>query len=159
MQNAEGFFAPEQYGLLWFLVGAVLVLAVAAWYGYVFWSTRRKPQKSIANLPPQEPIRPDMHALKAKYLALIAEVEQGVNGGTITSRTAHQKLSLLVRYFVFEANGFRAQVLTLSDIKQTKFTTIASAVEQYYPAEFAAIEQGDIASAIAVAKEVVTAWS
>ncbi len=159
MQNAEGFYAPEHYGLLWFFVGLALLVAVACWYGFVLWSTRRKPQPNVSKLPAQEPVRPDLATLKAKYLALIAQVEAKVSQQATTTRAAHQELSLLVRYFVYETNGFRAQVLSLSDIKHTDFTAIANVIERYYPAEFAALEQGDIAAAITTAKELVTAWS
>ncbi|MGB4758572.1 MAG: hypothetical protein WBP26_00785 [Candidatus Saccharimonadales bacterium] len=159
MPNANELYPLEQYGLAWFLVGVLCLLLIAAWLGFVFWTTRKKPQKTVHTLLPKEPVKPDINALKAKYLALIAEAEQEVNQHTITARVAHQKLSLLVRYFVFEANGFRAHVMSLSDIKRIDLPSVARVIEQYYPAEFAAIEQGNITQAIAKAKEVVSSWS
>lgn len=158
MLGTNDSYPPEQYAAFWTFVWIGCFVLIVLWLCFVFLVTRKRTVKTVASLEAKEPILPDLPALKTKYLTLITEVEQLFAAHTITARVAHQKLSLLLRFFAYEANGTRAHVLTLSDLKQTRLTTLSEAIELYYPPEFEAVEKGSTAAAVAKAREVVSAW-
>lgn len=159
MQNAVDNYPPIQYSSVWLFVGIALVCLVVLWFGFVLWLTRRKKIRNVTNLRPVVPVVPDLAALQAKYLALVLEVEQSAARNEIDVRGVHQKMSILLRFFAYEAKGIKAHVLTLADLKQTRLTSIANAIEGYYTPEFNQLKRGDSAAAIAKAREVVTTWS
>lgn len=129
-----------------------------AWYGFIFWITRHREQRTVLNLQPRVVTQPDVAALKTKYLGFIDQVESKHTARKLSARSVHQKLSLLLRYFVYEANGYAAHVMTLSDLKQSRYTKIANAIEKFYPPEFTKVEQGNVASALATAREIIQSW-
>lgn len=144
---------PVGYEPMWVILAVLLIVAVIAWFVLVFWLTRKREPKPV--LPPP---KPDLAALKAKYLQLIADVERTHASGALVARGAHQKLSLLLRFFVFESSGVSAHVMTLSDIKATKLRSLESAIEMLYPAEFSQVSRGDVADAIQKSKELIAQW-
>lgn len=159
MQSDVSAYPPVNYTVMWLLIAIGCAVALIAWYGFVLWLTRKKRQRTVATLKPADMTPIDIPAIQAKYLALIAEIEQALARGEIKSRAAHQKLSILLRYFAQEAHGLRAFSLTLSDLRRTRFTQLADAIESYYVPEFHQVLEGDIHAALKVAKEVVSTWS
>lgn len=147
------------YEPIWLIVGLILLVVIIAWYGWVFFSTRRKPQRSLATLQPQPYIPPDLTGLKQKYLQLIAEVDTAYQSKQISARVVHQKLSYLLRMFVFETRGHRVDTLTLADLQKTRYEQLTKAIERYYLPEFTKVQQGDVQSALALAREVVEQWN
>jgi hypothetical protein len=147
------------YEPIWFVVGSILLALIIAWYAWVFFSTRRKPQRSLATLQPQPSIPPDLTNLKQKYLQLIAEVDATYQAKQISARVVHQKLSYLLRMFVFETRGHRVDTLTLADLQKTRYEQLTKAIERYYLPEFTKVQQGDVQSALTLAREVVEQWN
>ncbi|MET1053261.1 MAG: hypothetical protein ABWX65_11535 [Mycetocola sp.] len=157
MPGIDGYTPPASYSPLWTFLGLGVLVLIAAWYVFVWWWSKRKHR-----MPPQPPAGNavlEAGVLKDKYYDLIEEVEESWRQGDLTTRAAHQKLGTLVRFFVFESSGRTAQVMTLDDLNQANLRSVADAVEQYYPAEFAAVEQGDVPSSAVIAREVVGTWS
>ena len=147
------------YDSLWLVVGCLLLGAIILWYGFVFYSTRRRPHRSLATLKPKPYTPPDLTDLKQKYQQLIDEIEQNHAAGKLSSRKAHQKLSHILRMFVVEINGHRVDTLTLRDLEKTRYKTLAAAIKQFYIPEFTAVEQGSVAEAVALARKTVAAWN
>ena len=147
------------YDPLWLVVGCLLLGAIILWYGFVFYSTRRRPHRSLATLKPKPYTPPDLTDLKQKYQRLIDEIEQNHTAGKLSSRKAHQKLSHVLRMFVVEINGHRVDTLTLRDLEKTRYKTLAAAIKQFYIPEFTAVEQGSVTEAAALARKTVAAWN
>ena len=157
MPGVDGYTPPVGYSPLWTYLGIGILMLVAAWYVFVWWWSRRKhrmPQPPSASNAILE-----AGLLKDKYYDLIEEVEEAWRREELSTRAAHQKLGTLVRFFVFESSGRQAQVMTLEDLNQANLRSVADAVEQYYPAEFAAVEQGDVPSSAGIARQVVGTWN
>lgn len=152
-------YPPEMYDGIWMVAGISIVVLVAVWIVLVLFITRKKQPKLLSSQRPREPVLPDIPALQAKYLFLIIETESQYSQKILTSRQVHQKLSLLLRFFVYEAKGVRAQVFTLSDLKRAGLPSVTSAIEEYYRPEFASVKTGDVPSALITAREVVTTWA
>lgn len=147
------------YEPTWLIIGSVLAALLVIWYASIFWFTRHKKPRSLHTLQPRAYTPPDLTSLKAKYLQLIAEVESSYAAKTYTARTAHHKLSYLLRMFVCEINGHRVDTLTLADLKKSRYPELAKAIEQYYIPEFASVEHGSVADALTTARKVVTEWN
>ncbi len=147
------------YDPLWLVIGCLLLGAIILWYGFVFYSTRRRSYRSLATLKPKPYTPPDLTDLKQKYQRLIDEIERNYTAGEISSRKAHQKLSHILRMFVVEINGHRVDTLTLRDLEKTRYKTLAAAIKQLYIPEFTAVEQGSVAEAAALARKTVAAWN
>ncbi|MBG6239741.1 hypothetical protein IWX78_002731 [Mycetocola sp. CAN_C7] len=157
MPGIDGYTPPASYAPIWTFLGIGILVLIAAWYLFIWWWSRRKHR-----MPPSTPTQNvllEAGLLKNKYYDLIDEVEQSWRQGDLSTRAAHQKLGTLVRFFVFESSGRKAQVMTLEDLNQANLHSVADAVEQYYPAEFAAVEQGDLPSSAGIAREVVGTWN
>ena len=159
MQNAAEFRDWMSYDPIWRIIGAVLLIIIIAWYFFVFFSTRHKKPQSLATLKPRPYIPPDLTVLKQKYLQLINEVESAHQSKEISARIVHQKLSYLLRMFVFETKGHRVDTLTLADLQKTRYDQLTKVIESYYLPEFTQVQQGDVQSALTLAREVVQQWS
>jgi hypothetical protein len=149
---------PIQYDLIWLIIGLCLLVTIPLSYAGAFWWTRRRPINSIDNLPTL-PVGADLDRLKAKYLRLIDERYVRFQRGELTLRALHRELSLLTRYFVYEAKHFPAPTLTLSDLKRGPYPLLTKLIAFFYPQEFARIEHGDAPSSVTQAKGFITQWS
>lgn len=148
---------PVQYWWLWLVIGILLLVAIGAWYGLMFWFTRRKPVNTLENLKPASSSL-DLDALKAKYLKLIDECYENYQQEHTTKRGLHRALSMAVRYFVYEVKHFPAPRLTLADLKRAPYPKLTALVKEYYEKEFAVIEHGDPLASVEAAKELIRQW-
>ncbi|MFP7832952.1 hypothetical protein [Marisediminicola sp. LYQ134] len=151
------FFPPVTFSPWWGVLAATLVALVIAFYIVVPLLTRA-PRRAHDDAAVPEFVMPDV-PLSEKYGDLIAEVEADHRAGRVSSRAAHQRLSLLVRYFAFESTGMRAPTMTLADLRDAQSPELSDAVERLYPGAFAAIEGGSVAEAAEHARRVVKPWN
>jgi len=151
-----GFYAPDPYAATWLWIGVGALVLVAAWYVWVWWSTREK--KVV--VPPR--ITSDrLSRLRADYTRQIDLVLDRAAAGEISQRRAHQQLSVLVRHFVQEVSGIHAPTMTLTELnaKGSPLPPRSDAVGSLYPGEFGPRETATLVGAGTVAKQVVARWS
>ena len=141
------------------LVGVLLVVGLCTWYGFVFFVTRKKPQRTLATLKPKPYATPDITRLQEKYLSMLSELEEKYSDKKLSNKAVHQKLSYLVRFFAYEVNGHRVDTLTLADLEKSRYENLTKAVRLYYPAEFAKFQESDVATSMALAREVIQKWN
>ena len=149
------FYGPEYYSFVWVLVGIVSLGVAIGLIAMIFYVTRKKTMKSLKTLKPLAPKVVDLNELKQKYLGLIEQVVTLYNDHRITASVAHQHLSKLVRLFYYEALGFHAEVMTLSDLKKTRHEELTKVIGDYYPDEFDTLEKGLVAQSAEKARELV----
>lgn len=159
MQDVPSLSPLLQYGWLPIFLALSGIVLVCIWYGFVFWLTRRKPQKVLATLPPAPQPIIDRVAIKQAYLGRIDEIETAYRTHEMLARTVHQQLSVLLRRFVAEVNHVPAQTMTLADLKKTSLSTLVPVIESYYQPEFSAALHGSVDTALAAARKVVNEWS
>ncbi|MBC7590301.1 MAG: hypothetical protein H7226_04560, partial [Salinibacterium sp.] len=148
----------------WGIIGFVLLVLVAAWYVFLFFSTRasRVPdpvieQPDFANPRTTETVR-------AHYLELIAETRSAHASGSLDAREAHHQLSQIVRSYVSEREGKQTMQMTLADLRATEFTPLTEAVEKLYPGSFGTGGRDALAAAASVdraaddARRLVSTW-
>ena len=151
-----GFYGPDLYAAKWLWIGVAILALVAAWYAWVWWSTRER----RVVVPPR--VTPDrLTRLREDYTRQIDLVLERAASGEITQRRAHQQLSVLVRHFVQEVSGIHAPTMTLTELnaRGARLTPVSEVVGTLYPGEFGPRETATLAGAGAVAKQVVARWS
>lgn len=159
MQKPNDIFPPFNYTTTWLIAGIICITLIIGMFVGIFFITRKKKVKKINDLKAATYVKPDISAIKQKYLALLAEIEKQHTAGTTKERESHQLLSITVRLFVYEATGAAVHNLTLSDIKQTRYENLGSLIEEYYPIEFdELIKNASFAVALKKAQELVTSW-
>lgn len=148
-------YEPVYYNISWTIIGIVFLLLALATIGLIFYVTRKKKVKSLSTLRVEQPKLLDLEALKQKYIGLIDQAERNYLDHRIKASVAHQHLSLIVRLFYGEALGFRADIMTLDDLKKSTYTQLIKTIEKLYPDEFDTLEKGSVKDAAANARKLV----
>ena len=153
--GGQSFFPPVQYSPLWLVIGVMLVVLVAGWILFVLLLTRRRPEPyEFAGSIPQL-----TETVREAYLARIDDVRLRYDTGAVGFSDAHHELSALVRSFASEAQGVRAQYMTLDDLRRTPHRALAETVERLYPGAFSGTRAGRIDDAVHRANELVRTWN
>ena len=148
--HGPAFFSP-----IWVVLALLSVFLIVIIYVLIFFVTRKKQIKTLAHLSVSEPVVVDLQAIRAKYLAMVDEVVAQFDSGKLKASETHQQLSLIVRRFFTEAYKFRAEFLTLSDLKKTNKKALAAAIEKYYPSEFDLLENGSVSNSAEIARQLI----
>lgn len=152
----EGTIMPAvSYWPIWGLIGGFLLLAVVAYYLWAYLSTL--PRRRLPELAPPSPL-PDLGEIRGRYLGRVDDIERRHQQGALSSRRAHAELSVVVRDYVAEATGVRADRMTLTDLRRTQLRGTAHTVGQFYPIVFGAREYRGVAQGANAARSVITTW-
>ena len=137
------------------MIGLLLLGLAIGIIVVIIYTTRKKEIKTISTLKITAPKVVNMNVLRDKYLKMIDAAEERFKRRQIKASQCHQQLSLIVRLFFYEAMGFHADIMTLSDIKKSNYTKLAELVDGYYPDEFDTLEKGSVADAAEKARQIV----
>ena len=77
----------------------------------------------------------------------------------INLRTAYQKISEIIRLFVFEMTDITTQNYSLREIKKLNIPILYQLIEEYYEPEFTSKPVGDFEEAIKKARGVIKEWN
>lgn len=149
------YYGPISYSPIWVIFGLLALGIAAGIIVVIFYITRKKEIKTIKTLKVTAPKVVNMNVLRDKYIKLINAAEERYKKRQIKASECHQQLSLLVRLFYYEAMGFHADVMTLSDLKKTHHKALIKLVDEYYPNEFNKLESGSVADAAERARRIV----
>ncbi len=139
-------------------VATVAILMAAMVVALVVLGRKRRakpePQQEMV-VPPRE----DLNTIKHRYLAELQTLTNNFTARKISSRQAYQKLSRLVRNFIFEATNIRVQNYTLAEIEAVGMPALSELVREYYDPEFAVATKGDTLAAVERTREVIERWN
>lgn len=156
LASPQGTIMPAvNYWMIWGFVGGFLVLAVIAYYLWAYLSTL--PRRRLPQLATPSPA-PDLGEVRARYLGRVDDVEGRYRAGALSTRRAHAELSVVVRDYVAEATGVRADRMTLSELRRTQLYGTTHTVEQFYPIVFGSREYRGVAQGANAARSVITTW-
>lgn len=110
-------------------------------------------------IKPVIPNKQDKTQIKNNYLIKIDTLANDLKEAKITSRQAYQRLSTLIRNFIYEMTSIRVQNCTLEDIKLVNIPILYELVSEYYDPEFSRISKGNITNSIAKTREVIIKWN
>ena len=157
MQENDNFYGPISYKTQWLVFGIVCFVLLALMYFFIFFITRKKVIKNLATLKQLPPKIINKDELKQKYLALIAQAEAEHAQGLSKNSVAHQQISLLTRLFFCELHGIHTDVMTLGDLKKSRFSELSAMIEGFYPNEFNMLEKGNVTESANSAKQLIGA--
>lgn len=150
------YLPPQDYTIVWPVLGGFILLGLLIW-AMTVWMMTRPPeeQDGSAPLPPAALVK-----LRREALTKIDEIEARVRSGRTPARKGHHELSTVVRGFVSEASGLEADTMTAADLRAAGPAHLATLIEEYYPRQFG-IEEADRPSLTASAtagRQVVGGW-
>ncbi len=136
------------FGLLSIGIGMIII----------FWPKKRTHKKDKV---PQVTVVPEksLATIKEKYDKLLKDTETARFDEKISDRQAYQKLSEVVRDFVFEATGIRVQNYTLEEIKEAKLPKLYRLIKECYVPEFALEDNSNVYNSIKKARKVIKEWN
>lgn len=97
--------------------------------------------------------------IKDSYLKILDTLLDDIKNGRIQNRKAYQRLSKIIRNFIYEMTNIKVQNCTLEDISKKDMPVLYELVKEYYDPEFANISKGNIISSIEKTREVIKRWN
>lgn len=144
---------PAGYSTWVWVVGLALLVAVIAWYAWVFWWTRRRPAPD----PAEDPAR--VATLRERSLAEVDEAEQRFRDGDCDLRALTLDLNRIMRTFSTGRLGVDTTSLTVSEIAELDGTArLADLLRDYEEPAFAYDSDAEALAATAQARQVISAW-
>ena len=154
MKTSVNFQGPFSYNI-GLIIGLVIVLFLFV-IGAIIVSYEKQKRKEIV----KEIVKPkNLEEIKKEYLNKITELEDELKNNKVTTRKSYQKLSLLIRMFVYEVTKINVQKLTLKEIKKYKLPILTELVEEYYVPEFAKEEPNSIEKSLEKTRKAIEKWN
>jgi len=125
----------------------------------IFFLLRKKKEKKEENIPII--IKPEVRNLfriKDKYREELNQLQISLQNNKIQTRKAYQKLSVIIRNFIYEVTQIKVQNYSLEEIKKVNIPELTSLVEEYYEPEFAKDSKGFIETSLQKTREVIEKW-
>lgn len=151
----ELMYGPEYYGTSWTLLGLAFLLGAFCLVYIIIRATRKKKVKTLQSLSPKPVKKIPIDTLKIKYTNLLSQAVADFNAHRIKASEAHQRISLLARLFFCEARSFKADVMTLQDLKKSRYKALAAMIDEYYPNEFDTLEHDSVQAAAEKARKLI----
>lgn len=157
MESSVELQAPMAFQHIWAWLAAILI--ITAVFLQVFFRVRRAragqvPKKIRIRKPPAA-LLPQ---IKEKYLRELFDVEGALGREDISVREAFQRLSAIIRGFVYEVTGIRVQNYTLYEIRQLNIKRLTKLIEEYYTPEFARTTRMKGFASIERTRGVISRW-
>lgn len=153
MQTSVNLQEPFSYSIYYIITILFLILAINIYFFFI----RKKKTKEVIEI--KEITVENREQIKQRYIKELNELERKVNQDEMTVRLAYQKLSQVIRYFVYELTGIQVQNYTLKEIKEANIPILYELIKEYYIPEFARRYLGDIKSSIDKTRKVIEKWN
>ena len=140
------------------IIGAVLAaFVIFAIVRLIIKHNKTKVKNEPANLVVSEIA--DVNSIKQMYLKQIVSLEKQLNNDEIDVRAAYQKMSEIIREFVFKVTKINVQTCTLMDISKLNMPMLTELIMDYYEPEFAIDSKHDVKMSIEKTKRVIVGWN
>ncbi len=144
-----------QFHILWVFLAIALLIGALVLIIYAYKKYYVADDKKIII---KKPSKQSIPKIKEKYLNQINELEINLKNNTINNRQGYQKLSTIIRMFVYEMTGISVQNYTLEEIKVLRMPRLTKLVAEYYEPEFSSYDLGDALDSLSLTRKVVEAW-
>ena len=149
MQTKVDLNSPFSYNVLPLIIVFLIILLLIIISLILYF--KKKSKKKVV-------IPKDIFSIKNNYVNKLNKLENDFNNNKISSRKAYQKLSILIRSFVYEAFNINVKNNTLTDIKKLGIKPLERLIEMYYSPEFSYSFEGDFKDAIKKTKKELESW-
>jgi len=141
-------------------VAIAVVLAVAIGVAGLIYFVKHKKEKPVKQVVKPQPVPKPVNEvqIRDKYCSLIDELEITYKNGQMSNRKAYQKLSELLRQFVFELTGVKVHNFTLEEIKRVNMPNLTRIIDECYAPEFSVDKKGNIDDTIKKTRMVIEEW-
>lgn len=139
---------------------AVLIAVVVGVVGFIYFKKRKdvKPKEQVRQeAPVTKPVVNEVQ-IRDRYCQMVNELEAEFKNGKLSNRTAYQKLSEILRQFVFELTGVKVQNFTLEEIKRVNMPNLTRIIDECYAPEFSVDKEGNIDETINKTRMVIKEW-
>ena len=126
--------------------------------GYIIYLIIKNSPKKKEKPVIVEPKKVYKSTIKNNYKKKLNELEKELNEDKITTRKAYQKLSMIIRNFVYETTNIKVQYYTLEEIRPLNMDQLTKLVEEYYVPEFAKDSTTKIETSLKHTREVIEQW-
>lgn len=144
------------YKPIWVILAAILLAGALAIIVVLIIKLvkyqRSKPPK-IKPVPPKK-----LEEIKGKYLNKLGKLRNEAESGKLDMKQSYQKLSKVVRLFVFEATGIKVQFYTLADIERRNMRQLSELIKECYEPEFAENSVANTLASIDNAARIISNW-
>lgn len=131
----------------------VLVIMIIIWISY--FSIKNKKEKIII----KEVDPKDLVKIKEEYIEQLNNLIENLRYNQITIRKAYQKLSKIIRLFIYEVTDINVQNYTLKEIKKINMPKLYKLIQEYYAPEFSRYSLGNIEESIEKTRKVIEEWN
>lgn len=135
------------------IIGIVVVLIILK------LNVRPKKRTAPKTANPQPIKSVDVNALRMQYLKQLDDVEQAFRNQKLSIRKAYQNMSAIVRKFVQERTGIKANSYTLEDIKKLNMPQLEALIGEFYSPEFSVKSEGDVFEALEKSRRIIEEWN
>ncbi|NLF06160.1 MAG: hypothetical protein GX593_14340 [Actinomycetales bacterium] len=158
---------PVGYSGVWTLVGTVMLLALAGWYVWLFWSTRKRPgedepasqaRKRPASTMP--PVSSDpWAAVRGIYIDRLDEIKARHKRGELDARGVHLEIRNVMREFTKVRTGIDAETFTAADAARVSLTApLAKTLKNLSYPSFARASTAKPSHSLFRARRVIQEW-
>ncbi len=150
---------PFSYALWPVIVLGIIILGIiAALLVMKFYNPEKKRVHGKTEKTGERQKVVDKNAVKAEYCSRLNALKRDFENNKLSIRRAYQRLSALVRGFVFEMTGVKVHNYTLREIKTVNMPELETLITEFYSPEFAVKSEGDVYAAIEKTRRVIEEW-
>lgn len=150
---------PFSYALWPVILLGLLIIGIVVALILLKLNLKPKKKTEIVKEKPQPINVVDVNGLRARYLKQLDEVEQAFRSQKLTIRKAYQNMSIIVRKFVQERTGIKANTYTLEDIKKLNIPQLEALISEFYSPEFSVKSEGDVYEALEKSRRIIEEWN
>lgn len=125
----------------------------------IYFALKKSKKKQKEEIEIKEVNSKDKKEIQKKYLKDLDKLSKEVEENKVNSREAYQKLSTIIRYFVYEVTNIKVQNYTLKEIKKINMPILYELIQEYYKPEFARQFLGNIKLSIDKTRKVIEKWN
>ncbi len=96
---------------------------------------------------------------KEKYLKKLDVLRNKFENGEVDIRGAYQRMSVIIRDYIYAVTGRSVISFTLEDVKKAGMPALQALMEEYYNPEFAKHSEGDVIASIEKTKRAIETWN
>lgn len=139
----------------------VVIIPIIGIITYLILTRKSKNVESVRNEPITNSKKQNFRnigEIKNQYLQQLNIVENNYKNNKIELRQAYQKISGIIRLFIYEVTDIKTQNYSLSEIKKLNIPQLYDLIEEFYEPEFASKSEGDFNLSINKARRVIVEW-
>ncbi|BBZ09484.1 hypothetical protein MDOR_36530 [Mycolicibacterium doricum] len=145
---------PTPYWPWWLWTAVLLLVLVTAWFALVFIATL--PSDRLRGRPVVGPVHARL--LRRRYAARIADITADHEAGRMSAADACAAISRVLRSFLHQATGVRAQYMQIDALEGSSASAAAPVLADLGDARFTAAPPADVGQLGARAQELVRTW-